>query len=174
MADPIELTEYAKKILEQKGYDWKAADKPTVVSPVEAPEYFPGFGKELAQLGAAQYGAQKRVIAAQQTLSNLQRSWGFTGPARIPSAGESVYPITPFLGIVTQRDFEARRLQAQQEMDAALQNFKAVEWKQEVMTTLPNYLSLPDYKVQSTEWNVENKGWITEDSDKMFYDTEDK
>ena len=29
---------------------------------------------------------------------------------------------------------------------------------------------IPDYKVQSTEWNVENKGLITEDSDKMFYE----
>ena len=33
---------------------------------------------------------------------------------------------------------------------------------------------IPDYKVQTTEWNVENKGWITEDTDKMFYKIEDK
>ena len=33
---------------------------------------------------------------------------------------------------------------------------------------------IPDYKVQTTEWNVENKGWITEDTDKMFYEIEDK
>jgi len=33
---------------------------------------------------------------------------------------------------------------------------------------------IPDYKVQSTEWNVENKGLITEDSDKMFYDINEK
>jgi hypothetical protein len=37
-----------------------------------------------------------------------------------------------------------------------------------------NYSRVPDYKVQTTEWNVENKNWVTEDSDKMFYDTEDK
>jgi len=34
--------------------------------------------------------------------------------------------------------------------------------------------SWPDYKVQTTYWNVENKDLITEDSDKMFYDIEQK
>ena len=32
----------------------------------------------------------------------------------------------------------------------------------------------PDYKVQTTDWNVENKGFITEDTDKMFYGIEEK
>ena len=34
--------------------------------------------------------------------------------------------------------------------------------------------SWPDYKVQSTTWNVENKGYVSEDSDKMFYNIEKK
>ena len=34
--------------------------------------------------------------------------------------------------------------------------------------------SWPDYKVQTTYWNVENKGLISEDSDKMFYNIEKK
>jgi len=34
--------------------------------------------------------------------------------------------------------------------------------------------SWPDYKVQSTVWNVENKGYVSEDSDKMFYNIEKK
>jgi len=34
--------------------------------------------------------------------------------------------------------------------------------------------SWPDYKVQTTYWNTENKDLITEDSDNMFYDVEDK
>lgn len=34
--------------------------------------------------------------------------------------------------------------------------------------------TIPDYKVQNTEWNVENKGNITEDSDKMFYEINKK
>tara|TARA_S200002703_G_scaffold125560_1_gene111853 strand:+ start:14 stop:676 length:663 start_codon:yes stop_codon:yes gene_type:complete len=33
--------------------------------------------------------------------------------------------------------------------------------------------SWPDYKVQTTYWNVENKDWVTEDSDNFFYDIED-
>ena len=32
----------------------------------------------------------------------------------------------------------------------------------------------PDYKVQTTEWNVENKDWVTEDSDAFFYEIEEK
>jgi hypothetical protein len=34
--------------------------------------------------------------------------------------------------------------------------------------------SVPDYKVQTTEWNVENKGLVTDDTDKFFYDIIDK
>ncbi len=34
--------------------------------------------------------------------------------------------------------------------------------------------SWPDYKVQTTEWNVENKGLISEDTDRMFYDIDEK
>jgi hypothetical protein len=34
--------------------------------------------------------------------------------------------------------------------------------------------SWPDYKVQTTVWNVENKGYVSEDSDKMFYNIEKK
>ncbi len=32
----------------------------------------------------------------------------------------------------------------------------------------------PDYKVQNTYWDVEGDDWVTEDSDKMFYDIEEK
>ena len=42
-----------------------------------------------------------------------------------------------------------------------------------ILWNIPHYTTsstIPDYKVQTTVWNVENKGWITEDSDVMFYD----
>ena len=32
----------------------------------------------------------------------------------------------------------------------------------------------PDYKVQTTYWDVEGKDWITEDTDNMFYGLEKK
>ena len=32
----------------------------------------------------------------------------------------------------------------------------------------------PDYKVQNTYWDVEGDDWVTEDSDNMFYDIEEK
>jgi hypothetical protein len=32
----------------------------------------------------------------------------------------------------------------------------------------------PDYKVQTTTWNVENKDWKTDDSDDMFYEIEEQ
>ena len=34
--------------------------------------------------------------------------------------------------------------------------------------------SWPDYKVQNTVWDVEGSDWVTEDSDKMFYEIEKK
>jgi hypothetical protein len=34
--------------------------------------------------------------------------------------------------------------------------------------------NVPDYKVQTTEWSVENKGWTTDETDNMFYQVEDK
>jgi hypothetical protein len=46
-----------------------------------------------------------------------------------------------------------------------------------ILWNIPHYTtsnSIPDYKVQTTVWNVENKGWITEDSDVMFYDINEK
>jgi hypothetical protein len=32
----------------------------------------------------------------------------------------------------------------------------------------------PDYKVQTTYWDAEDNGMVTEDSDKMFYQMEKK
>ena len=46
-----------------------------------------------------------------------------------------------------------------------------------ILWDAPNYTvgnSVPDYSVQTTKWNVENKDWLTEDSNKMFYDVEEK
>ena len=46
-----------------------------------------------------------------------------------------------------------------------------------ILWDAPNYTTkreVPDYSVQTTKWNVENKDWLTEDSNKMFYTTEDK
>tara|TARA_E500000318_G_scaffold28226_1_gene28419 strand:+ start:937 stop:1515 length:579 start_codon:yes stop_codon:yes gene_type:complete len=34
--------------------------------------------------------------------------------------------------------------------------------------------SWPDYKVQNTIWDVEGSEWVTEDTDKMFYEIEKK
>jgi hypothetical protein len=35
--------------------------------------------------------------------------------------------------------------------------------------------TVPDWKVQTTEWNVEDSGqWITEDTDNFFYEIEEK
>ena len=42
-----------------------------------------------------------------------------------------------------------------------------------ILWSIPSFTissSVPDYKVQTTIWNVENKGLITDDTDKFFYD----
>ncbi len=150
MPEPGELTEYAKKVLDDKGLEQELGG-PVTPPPVEYPEYFPGFGKELAQLGTGYYDAQRRVAAAEQNLSGLQRSWSFAGPLRLPGTSELYIPTTPFFGIVTQQDFDARQQEAQQELDLALQYMKSVRWRMEIMSRLPNYLSIPDYKIQKAE-----------------------
>ena len=53
----------------------------------------------------------------------------------------------------------------------------AIQPNNRILWNISNFTTrddIPDYKVQTTEWNVENKGWITEDTDKMFYKIEDK
>ncbi len=53
----------------------------------------------------------------------------------------------------------------------AIQPNNRILWNISNFTTRSEW---PDYKVQNTEWNVENKNWVTEDSNKMFYEIEDK
>ena len=46
-----------------------------------------------------------------------------------------------------------------------------------ILWSIPSFTtssSVPDYKVQTTVWNVENKGLTTDDTDKFFYDIIDK
>jgi hypothetical protein len=46
-----------------------------------------------------------------------------------------------------------------------------------ILWNIPSYttkFNKPDYKVQTTYWNVENKEWKTDDSDAMFYDIDEK
>ena len=38
-----------------------------------------------------------------------------------------------------------------------------------------NTINIPDWKVQTNEWNVEDsRAWRTEDTDKFFYEIEEK
>jgi hypothetical protein len=53
----------------------------------------------------------------------------------------------------------------------AAQPNNRIIWHVNSYTTKNNW---PDYKVQNTVWNVEGGDWVTEDSDKMFYDLEKK
>jgi hypothetical protein len=46
-----------------------------------------------------------------------------------------------------------------------------------ILWNIPSYtteVNKPDYKVQTTYWNVENKDWKTDNSDAMFYDIDEK
>jgi hypothetical protein len=53
----------------------------------------------------------------------------------------------------------------------AAQPNNRIIWHVNSYTTENNW---PDYKVQNTVWDVEGADWVTEDSDKMFYDLEKK
>ena len=41
------------------------------------------------------------------------------------------------------------------------------------VSSYTSFKGVPDYKVQTTEWNAENKNLETEDTDKMFYNIEE-
>ena len=51
----------------------KDTKPPVVPPPVEIPEYFPGFGRELEQLGIEQYKAQKRLAEAERTRAQAEQ-----------------------------------------------------------------------------------------------------
>ena len=53
----------------------------------------------------------------------------------------------------------------------AAQPNNRIIWHVNSYTTKNNW---PDYKVQNTVWKVEGGDWVTEDSDKMFYNLEKK
>lgn len=53
----------------------------------------------------------------------------------------------------------------------AIQPNNRILWNVPSFTTATHW---PDYKVQSSYWNVENKDFISEDSDKMFYEINKK
>ena len=53
----------------------------------------------------------------------------------------------------------------------------AVQPNNRILWSIPSFTtssSIPDYKVQTTVWNVENKKLVTDDTDKFFYDIIDK
>ena len=46
-----------------------------------------------------------------------------------------------------------------------------------ILWSIPSFTTSkhwPDYKVQTNEWNVENRSWKTDNTDKFFYDIMDK
>jgi len=49
----------------------------------------------------------------------------------------------------------------------AIQPNNRILWHLNNFTTKNEW---PDYKTQTSEWNVENKDWTTDDTDRMFYD----
>ena len=49
----------------------------------------------------------------------------------------------------------------------AIQPNNRILWHLNNFTTKKEW---PDYKTQTSEWNVENKDWATDDTDRMFYD----
>jgi len=153
MPDIAEITEYTKKVLEEKGWQLGEAGRLLLPPPVEQPEFFPGFGQELQQLGVAQRRAEQRAMAAEQARAGLARRFKFAAPFELPRAGERIFPIFPFLSfrLTDVAVYEQQIEEAQVELDLSLQELKSIRWRQEVMISLPNYLSIPDYKIQRSE-----------------------
>ena len=128
---------------------------PELPPPVEPTEYFPGFGRELEQLGVEQYRTQTRLAEAERVRVQAEQKLAIReAPGLLASAYR--FLLDPIMGGILGRPIPTEQLEqellaAQAEFDFALQGFKATVWRQEVLITLPNYLSIPDYKLQSAE-----------------------
>ena len=135
--------------------DKEPAVAPELPPPVEIPEYFPGFGRELEQLGVEQFRAQTSLAEAERTKAQAEQRLGIR---EAPGFLASVYRfiLDPIVGGLLGRPIPTEQLEeelniAMQEYDFALQELKSVRWRQEVLITMPNYLSIPEYKLQSAE-----------------------
>ncbi len=135
----------------------KEDEPPILPPPVQPPEFFPGFGAELQQLGIEQYKAQTAIAKAERVRVQAQQRVGLRNvPGLLPSIGRSIqeFMLGGVVGAearISTAALEQERQLAQMEYDLALQDLKSSLWRQEIMVSMPNYLSLPDYKIQSAE-----------------------
>lgn len=146
---------------------------PMLPPPVEPPEPYSGYSKEYKQLGLDIYNqskimldAQKKLTEAKTFLSNIDVQYGLYSGFLTESTG-----YTP---VYTQDEWEAdaRRniAEAQAIFDAAFRTYQSYNWRHELMTVAPMYLSDPTFTVLKAEdlINYVSPGFDLTDDDRAW------
>ena len=113
------------------GEEKKQPPKP-IPPPVEPPEYYQGYQQELAKTGTTisnLYKQQQKVQGQIQNLSNLSLMLGEPEGKLPPDMDKKIRAGT----------------------DAIQVSILNAEWRQEVLLSLPGYLSIPDYNISNPD-----------------------
>ena len=115
-------------------------EPPALPSPATPEELFPGYSKQIQALGIQQYQASKQLHSAQQAVARATR-----GPLELPWG--------PFVRQYSNWPLSVgpSAEEAKVEVEIATQHLKSLEWRLEVLHTLPGYLSSSTHSVLRSE-----------------------
>tara|TARA_Y100000310_G_scaffold345865_1_gene471863 strand:- start:4239 stop:11117 length:6879 start_codon:yes stop_codon:yes gene_type:complete len=121
--------------------------RPKLPGPATPEEVFPGFNKEVQALGLQNYQAQKQLIGAQQREQRLTGQ-GLFG---LRDIGPRIPILTDIGDIILGSRDPADLERAKADVDLAAQQLKSVEWRLEILQTMPSYLSSPTFSILKPE-----------------------
>ncbi len=133
---------------------------PTLPSPATPQEVFPGFSRQLQTLGVQQVEAHRKVSQAEQRLRRAESA--SSNLFRKLQVGPNLLSFVPGLATPSEADLDQLRA----ETDFAVQEFKSIEWRLEVLQTMPGYLSSPTFSILKPEdilQFVDNEGASADD-----------
>lgn len=137
----------------------KEEPRPALPPPPKPSEYFPGYEAEKVGIGQGLYAAEKRV---RQAFTSMEKVNLAATPS--PLTPQPTNPILRFLfgtpegwmvsaagGLINIEELEQRKVEAQAELDASTRELESLEWKLEVLNTLPGYLANQNYTITSAD-----------------------
>lgn len=114
---------------------------PDLPPPVQPPELYPGYTKDIQGLGLQLSQAEKQLQSAQAKIPTMVKIPGVPVTLQIPAE-----PLIPKLFGV-----EPESVKAKQEVDISIQQIKNIRWRQRVLQLLPGYMQSPNYTTDKLE-----------------------
>jgi len=163
-------------------------DKPREVPPPPKPsEYFPGFGAEKQQYSEGLYGIEKQVIKAATRVDKIN----LAGTPH-PLSYQGTSPVMRLLfgtpegwfqsaagGIISPETIAQQRAEAQAELDLSTRELESLEWRLEILNTLPGYLASQNYTISNVDdvlkltsnstLSAVDRDWLEGTLDKLDY-----